>query len=82
MICLICRQAKLVEGQTSVKFERGEIGLSVNNVPARICPSCGEAYVDEEIAVQLLQEAEQVSRAGILHLAYEYGHGTENEILE
>jgi YgiT-type zinc finger domain-containing protein len=82
MICLICRRAEIVNGLTSVKFERGEISLLVSRVPARICPSCGEAFVDEEIALQLLQEAEKLSRAGIQQLAYEYGHLTENGILE
>jgi YgiT-type zinc finger domain-containing protein len=82
MICLICRQANLVDGQTSVSFERGEIRLVVNRVPAWTCPSCGEAFVDEVIALQLLQEAEQLSRAGIRQLAYEYGHLAENGISE
>ena len=64
MICLICRQAETVEGLTSVNFERGEMRLFIKNVPARVCPSCGEAYVEEEVAVQLLREAEEMSKAG------------------
>jgi YgiT-type zinc finger domain-containing protein len=82
MICLICRQANLVDGQTSVSFERGEISLIVNHVPAWTCPSCGEAFVYEGIALQLLQEAEKLSGAGIHQLAYEYGHLTENGFSE
>ena len=72
MICLICRQAELVDGFTSVTFERGEMRLVVNNVPARVCPGCGEAYVEEDVAVQLLQLAEDVSAAGILDNVIEY----------
>jgi YgiT-type zinc finger domain-containing protein len=72
MICLICRQAELVAGFTSVNFERGEMRLVVNNVPARICPSCGEAYVEEDVAVRLLQKAKEVSMAGILDNVIEY----------
>ena len=64
MICLICRQTETVDGVTSVNFERGEMRLAVNSVPARVCPSCGEAYVEEEVAVQLLREAEEMSKAG------------------
>ena len=56
----------------SVNFERGEFRLVVNNVPARICPSCGEAYVDEEVAVKLLQDAEEMSKAGINDDVIEY----------
>ena len=66
MICLICRQVETIDGLTSVTFERGELRIVVNNVPARLCPSCGEAYVDEDIAVKLLLDAEEVSKTGNL----------------
>ncbi|MBK9926995.1 MAG: type II toxin-antitoxin system MqsA family antitoxin [Anaerolineales bacterium] len=72
MICLICRQAETVDGLTTVQFERGEMRLVVNNVPARVCPSCGEAYVEEDVAVQLLQQADEVSDAGILDVTQDY----------
>lgn len=72
MICLVCRQAEIVERLTSVKFERGEVQVVINNVPARVCPRCGEAYVDEEVATQLLGIAEDISASGELTLACEY----------
>ena len=72
MICLICRQAETVDGSTSVMFERGEIRLTVNSVTARVCPSCGEAYVDEEVAVRLLRDAQEISRAGMLDIILEF----------
>jgi len=72
MICLICRQVEAIDGRTSVTFERGELRLVVNSVPARICPSCGEAYVDENIAVQLLRDAKEISRAGTLDIILEF----------
>ena len=64
MICLICRQAETVDGLTSVHFERREMRLVVNHVPARVCPSCGEAYVEEQVAVSLLRGADELSAAG------------------
>lgn len=72
MICLVCRQAEVVNGFASVKLERGEFRLVVNEVPARLCPNCGEAYVDEEVVVRLLQSAEETCKAGILdsHAGY------------
>ena len=72
MNCLICRQAETVDRLTSVHFERGEMRLVVNNVPARVCPSCGEAYVEEEVAVRLLQKAEEMSAAGRLDDVIDY----------
>jgi YgiT-type zinc finger domain-containing protein len=72
MNCLICRQAETVDGLTSVHFERGEMRLVVNNVPARLCPSCGEAYVEQDVAVRLLLEAEEMSAAGMMDDVMEY----------
>ena len=74
MICLICRQAETVDGLTSVDFERGEMKMTVKNVPARVCPSCGEAYVEEEVAAKLLRGAEEMSEAGMMDDVIEYKH--------
>lgn len=74
MKCLICRQAETVDGLTTINFEHGEFRLVVNNVPARVCPSCREAYVEEEVAVRLLRDAEEMSRAGIYDDVIEYSN--------
>ena len=72
MICLICRQVETVDGLTTVLFERGEFRMVVNSVPARVCPSCREAYVEEDVAVRLLRDADEMSRAGMLDVVCEY----------
>lgn len=72
MICLICRQAETVDGLTTVHFERGEMRLVVNHVPARVCPSCGDACVDEQVAVRLMREADAMSAAGEMDRMIEY----------
>jgi len=72
MNCLICRQAELIDGVTSVTFERGEMKFVIDNVPVLICPSCGDASVEEGVAVRLLQGAEQLSAAGELNDVREY----------
>ncbi len=77
MICLICRQADVVDELTSVTFERGEVRLVVNNIPARVCPQCGEAFVEESVAVRLLEIAEAVSSSGELDSAIEYDRPTK-----
>ena len=78
MNCPICRQAKIVDGLTSVMLERGEMRQVVNNVPARVCPKCREAYVDSETAVQLLRGAEEVLQTGMRADVIEY-HDLQNE---
>ena len=64
MKCLICKQAETRAGETTVTLERGELTLVIKHVPAKVCPNCGEAYVDEAVATDLLQTAEQMAQAG------------------
>ena len=74
MICLICRQAEIIGGLTSVEFNRGEVHLVITNLPAQVCPSCGEAYVSEEVAAQLLRIAKEMSEAGEFEAEREYSN--------
>lgn len=64
MKCVICRQADVEAGQTTVTLERGGLTLVMKSVPALVCPNCGEAYLDEAISARLLAEADAVARAG------------------
>ena len=48
MTCLICKAAEPVQGTTTVTLERGELTLVIKEVPALVCPNCGEDYVDED----------------------------------
>jgi YgiT-type zinc finger domain-containing protein len=72
MICLLCRQTEIIDGYTSVNFERGEMHLVITQVPARVCQSCGEAYVDETTASQLLRIAKDTAKAGVLEEEIQY----------
>jgi len=72
MICLICRQADIADSFTSITLEREEFRLLINHVPAHICPSCGEAIVDEDVAIQLISEAEDSFEQGMREDVREY----------
>ncbi|MBI5961873.1 MAG: type II toxin-antitoxin system MqsA family antitoxin [Chloroflexi bacterium] len=72
MICIICRQAEIIDGFTSAPFERDEMKLIVNTVPAHVCPNCGEAYLDEKVSIKLLQFVEEKSNMGVIEGIHEY----------
>ena len=72
MICIICRQAELIDGFTSIPFERDEFRLLIKNVPAQVCPNCGEAIVNEDVAIRLLEEAESIFEQGVMEGTHEY----------
>jgi len=64
MKCIICKQAETQSGITTVTLERGGLLMVVKGVPARVCPNCGEEYVDEQVAARLLDSAEEIAQAG------------------
>ena len=72
MRCMICDQAETLPGLTSVLLERTDISLTFKNVPARICPNCGEAYADEAVTIHLLHQAEKMAKAGVKVETWEY----------
>lgn len=65
MRCAMGRQAETVPGRATLTFERDGATLVIKVVPARVCPNCGEEYVDERTAARLLQEADVAARAGV-----------------
>jgi YgiT-type zinc finger domain-containing protein len=65
MKCLMCKNETTVVGTTTVMFERDGMTLVVKNVPAQVCPNCGEAYVDEDTSARLLKSAETAAREGV-----------------
>ena len=72
MNCLICREAELVGGQTSVHFERNEMKYVIHHVPAQVCPRCNEAYVNENVAETLLRMADEIFASGVIESITEY----------
>ena len=64
MKCVVCKQSETVAGVTTVTLERDGLTLVVKRVPTRICPNCGEEYIDEGVAERILSSAEGLTRIG------------------
>lgn len=62
--CLICKCSSTQPGASTVTLERGSLTLVVKDVPSRVCPNCGEAYIDEDTMRKLLATAEAEVQAG------------------
>jgi len=65
MKCVICRHGETALGKVTVTLEDDGATIVIREVPTRVCQTCGEEYVDEEIASRLLQIAEEASQAGV-----------------
>ena len=72
MKCVICKQGGTRPGKTTVTLQREGVTLVVANVPAEVCENCGEAYVDEATARELLRRAEEAAQAGVILDIREY----------
>ena len=64
MKCVICKKSSTKAGTTTVTFERGCFTMVVKCVPAQVCPNCGEAYINEDVASELLKDAEKKATTG------------------
>lgn len=64
MKCVICKHGETEPGTTTITLERETLVFVVRGVPAQVCDNCGEAYVDEEITLRLLETAEKEALAG------------------
>jgi YgiT-type zinc finger domain-containing protein len=65
MKCSVCKKGETAKGNVTVTLERGDMTLVIKKVPANVCQNCGEEYLEESTASQLLKTAEEAARMGI-----------------
>lgn len=65
MKCAICKVGETATGRVTVTLERGAATLVFKNVPAQVCQNCGEQYVDEQVASDLLRQAQAAVGNGV-----------------
>ena len=64
MKCVICKQGETQPGTTTVTLERGTTTVVFKNVPAEVCETCGEAYLDAAPTRHLLHIVEEAAWVG------------------
>lgn len=64
LTCVICKHGETRPGRVTVPLQRGETTVIVKDVPADICENCGEYYLSETVARQVLEYGEQAVRSG------------------
>mgnify|MGYP002402961084 FL=1 len=65
MRCIICQYGETESGTTAVTLTRGETTIVIRDVPAQICTTCGEEYVDAATGKRLSQIAEKAVNEGV-----------------
>ncbi|MBE9059961.1 type II toxin-antitoxin system MqsA family antitoxin [cf. Phormidesmis sp. LEGE 11477] len=64
MNCVICRQGNTSKGFATITLERDQAIIVFRKVPADICKNCGEYYLSDDVAEELLNKAESVVASG------------------
>ena len=72
MKCLACKNGTLKPGRTTVTVERAGTTIVVHNVPADVCETCGEDYLDAAIASSLETFLQEAARSGVRFEVREY----------
>lgn len=72
MICVVCRESHTISGFSSIRFERDEFRAVMHQVPAQVCPACGEAYLDETTTADLLKRVEQILEEGESDVVHDF----------
>jgi YgiT-type zinc finger domain-containing protein len=64
MKCALCKQGETHPGEVTVTLQRGETTVILKGVPADVCENCGEYYLSETIAKQVMRRAEESVKSG------------------
>lgn len=65
MRCVICKQGETQVGTTTMTLEHEATTVVFKHVPAEICQTCGEAYLDAETTRHLLHIVEEAAKVGV-----------------
>ncbi len=64
MKCTICKNGATSIGKVCVTFVRGTTIIVFKEVPAQVCPNCGEYYLDINVSKKILERASSAADAG------------------
>ena len=64
MKCAICKNGQMRAGHTTVTLNRGDSTVIIKGVPANICDTCGEYWLDSEISKLVYIMADDAVKKG------------------
>jgi YgiT-type zinc finger domain-containing protein len=64
MTCVLCKHGETRPGEVTVTLQRGVTTVILKGVPADVCENCGEYYLSDEVAGQVLEKGEAAVNCG------------------
>ena len=61
----MCPAGTLQDGTTTLTMERDGATIVFKEVPADVCDTCGEAFVDGDVSEAVYEQAEEAVAAGV-----------------
>ncbi len=65
MKCVICKSDETRPGITTVTLEQEGFTFVMKEVPAEICINCGEDYMDDKVAHEIMILADKMAQSGV-----------------
>ena len=65
MKCTICKHGETEKGFATVTLEKDGSTIVFKHVPALICDNCGEQYIEDTVAAELLKKADEIVSSGV-----------------
>ena len=64
MKCVICKHGLVDSCKVSVTLTRVETVVIFKDVPAQVCPNCGEYYLDSNVSKKIMERASIAVNSG------------------
>ena len=65
MTCIACKKGSTQPGTTTVSIDKGATIVVIRDVPAEICSTCGEEYIDAHIMKDVEKLVASAQKAGL-----------------
>ena len=73
MTCIVCKKGDTQNGTTTVSIDKGTSIVVIRDVPAEICSTCGEEYIDAKTMKDVEKLVSAAQKAG-LNIAVQQFH--------
>ncbi len=65
MKCAVCAAGRTAPGTTTVTVERNGTTIVLKAVPARVCDTCGEDYLDADVLGEVERIVDEAVASGV-----------------
>lgn len=65
MNCIVCKKGVTQPGKTTVTIDKAQTVVVIRDIPAQVCTTCGEEYIDADTMRDLEKLVATAQKAGL-----------------